>query len=110
MFPTLSANDAPSDSSESLMHRCRSWIRFYEIPRTFSKTALDSQCFVDSCSAAYRLAPSVIFIEQSAGHTLSIFLRQGYGGTGNCAKKSHGVSGKPDDSDRFAALAQLESA
>ena len=27
----------------------------------------------------------------------------------NCAKKSHSISGKPDDDDGFAALAQLES-
>ena len=32
------------------------------------------------------------------------------GEPGNCAKKSHEVSGKPDDDDGFAALAQLESA
>ena len=29
--------------------------------------------------------------------------------TGNCAKKSHGFSGEPDDDDGFTALAQLES-
>jgi monofunctional glycosyltransferase len=32
------------------------------------------------------------------------------GETRNCAQKSHGVSGKPHDDDRFAAVAQLESA
>lgn len=46
---------------------------------------------------------------RDADRISSIVLRQGYGGTGNCAKKSHGVSGKPDDDDGFAALAQLES-
>jgi hypothetical protein len=43
-------------------------------------------------------------------------LRQGFGlasktaGPGIARRKSHGVSGKPDDDDGFAALAQLESA
>jgi hypothetical protein len=27
----------------------------------------------------------------------------------NCAKKSHGISGTPDDDDGLAAFAQLES-
>jgi hypothetical protein len=59
--------------------------------------------YVARCSSAP-------FIEQNAVGTCCILLRQCYGGTGNCAKKSHGVSGKPDDDGGFAALAQLESA
>ena len=63
-----------------------------------------------SCSAALLPTSSVIFTEQNANRTWNILLRQGYGGRGNCAKKSHGINGKPDHDDGFAALAQLESA
>ena len=45
---------------------------------------------------------------RSEDRTWSICLRRGNGGTGKCAKKSHGVSDKPYDDDRFATLAQLE--
>jgi hypothetical protein len=39
----------------------------------------------------------------------NISLCENYGLTGNCAKKSHGLSGTPHDNDGFAELAQLES-
>src|SRR5438128_11978921 len=46
---------------------------------------------------------------RSVVRTYYSLLRQGYGGTGDYAKKSHRVSGKPYYDDGFAALAQLES-
>ena len=98
-----------------------------KFPSLFSQTRLifpsalsQSFSFGDPLLPAYFRTSSVIFMEQKCGphieHPLSPRLPSSLkaatwrdGGTGNCAKKSHGVSDKSDDDDGFAALAQLES-
>src|SRR6476659_7671088 len=82
----------------------------FSIFRGFTASALrskkwDSSRFANvNASAGVTVRVFIVAVKET-----SLLLRPDYGGTGNCAKKSHGISGKPDDDAGFAALAHLES-